>query len=232
MALSQVAQQWPTATVYGNYNSKGCSENSGDGLATVVKMWTTPQVHDVTMRGSGQKPCSKAGDACLARDAAQWPTPCADVTGGDNKTETQHNRGVKLTTKAENLPTPRAEHDSGRHRGQEDTLHSAVKAWPTPASRDWKDDRSNITDNARPLNEEACRFIHPDPMTLMDGGESSPLDPILHQPSRKLNPRFVEWLMGIPTGWTASGSAATELCQIQQPEPLSLSTGECTQTAE
>jgi hypothetical protein len=28
--------------------------------------------------------------------------------------------------------TPRAEFDSGKHRGQTDTLHSAAKLWPTP----------------------------------------------------------------------------------------------------
>ena len=33
---------WPTPTVCGNYNRKGASANSGDGLATAVKAWPTP----------------------------------------------------------------------------------------------------------------------------------------------------------------------------------------------
>lgn len=33
---------WPTPTVDGNYNRKGASANSGDGLATAVMMWPTP----------------------------------------------------------------------------------------------------------------------------------------------------------------------------------------------
>lgn len=33
---------WPTPTVCGNYNRKGASATSGDGLATAVKMWPTP----------------------------------------------------------------------------------------------------------------------------------------------------------------------------------------------
>jgi hypothetical protein len=33
---------WPTPTVCGNYNRKGASKSSGDGLATAVKMWPTP----------------------------------------------------------------------------------------------------------------------------------------------------------------------------------------------
>jgi DNA (cytosine-5)-methyltransferase 1 len=33
---------WPTPTVCGNYNRKGASQASGDGLATAVKKWPTP----------------------------------------------------------------------------------------------------------------------------------------------------------------------------------------------
>jgi len=34
---------WPTPSVCGNYNRKGLSPTSGDGLATKVKMYPTPQ---------------------------------------------------------------------------------------------------------------------------------------------------------------------------------------------
>jgi DNA (cytosine-5)-methyltransferase 1 len=37
---------WPTPTVCGNYNRKGASAQSGDGLATAVKTWPTPTVND------------------------------------------------------------------------------------------------------------------------------------------------------------------------------------------
>jgi hypothetical protein len=33
---------WPTPTVCGNYNRKGASATSGDGLATAVSRWPTP----------------------------------------------------------------------------------------------------------------------------------------------------------------------------------------------
>ena len=33
---------WPTPNVCGNYNRKGASETSGDGLATAVNIWPTP----------------------------------------------------------------------------------------------------------------------------------------------------------------------------------------------
>jgi hypothetical protein len=37
---------WPTPTVCGNYNRKGVSKSSGDGLATAVRMWRTPNASD------------------------------------------------------------------------------------------------------------------------------------------------------------------------------------------
>lgn len=37
---------WPTMTVHGNYNRKGLSKTSGDGLATAVKQWRTPNASD------------------------------------------------------------------------------------------------------------------------------------------------------------------------------------------
>jgi hypothetical protein len=56
----------------------------GTPLPAQAAQWTTPQAHDVRMRGSGQVPTSKAGNACLARDAAQWPTPARRDYKGEN----------------------------------------------------------------------------------------------------------------------------------------------------
>lgn len=46
---------WPTPTVNGNYNRKGLSKTSGDGLATVVRRLTllpTPTANDAKNNGS------------------------------------------------------------------------------------------------------------------------------------------------------------------------------------
>jgi hypothetical protein len=43
---------WPTITVCGNYNRKGASKHSGDGLATAVKQWPTPTVQDAKNNGA------------------------------------------------------------------------------------------------------------------------------------------------------------------------------------
>ena len=45
-AVDHAEKMWPTPTVDGNYNRKGLSKTSGDGLATAVKMWPTPDTQN------------------------------------------------------------------------------------------------------------------------------------------------------------------------------------------
>ena len=107
-------------------------------------------------------------------------------------------------SRPESWATPRAEHDSGRHRGQPDTLHSQMKAWATP--------HANCSTGAGQAPEKQRA---PNLQT---------------QASGKLNPRWVETLMGLPVGWTMPSCAqpvttvqtncacsATESSQQQQP---------------
>lgn len=92
---------WPTPTVCGNYNRKGASKTSGDGLATAVKnaMWPTPTASMMPCEGTVRL-CRQRwleGDATLeeasavaGRDVrksqgkvpAMWPTPTANGHGG------------------------------------------------------------------------------------------------------------------------------------------------------
>jgi hypothetical protein len=51
---------WPTPTVCGNYNRKGASANSGDGLATAVKAFPTPKARD--WKDTGTVPPSRVAD--------------------------------------------------------------------------------------------------------------------------------------------------------------------------
>ena len=44
--LAQAVKLWPTPTVCGNYNRKGASASSGDGLATAVLKCATPTARD------------------------------------------------------------------------------------------------------------------------------------------------------------------------------------------
>jgi hypothetical protein len=54
-------QNWPTVTVNGNYNRKGVSKTSGDGLATVVRNWATPAAHEARLGYQDRSDPTKKG---------------------------------------------------------------------------------------------------------------------------------------------------------------------------
>ena len=93
-----VLQNVPTPTVAGNYNQKGASANSGDGLATWARMWPTPRASEPgrTTEGYGR------GLAELVegkqQKAKMWPTPNAsDATKWSNQSlEERKEKGQQL----------------------------------------------------------------------------------------------------------------------------------------
>jgi len=58
MPLGVAVRMWPTPTVKGNYNKKGLSPKSGDGLATAVKKFPTPRSSPI-MAARCRKPRGK-----------------------------------------------------------------------------------------------------------------------------------------------------------------------------
>jgi hypothetical protein len=117
-------------------------------------------------------------------------------------------------------PTPRTEgFDAGAHNGKPDSLHSAVKLWPTPTSRDYKDGTAESLKNTPP-NSLLGRVVHlfPTPEATdnrdrrhlgsasvqkrIAKGKQIHLSQMVSQHSGSLNPNWVEWLMGYPTGHT------------------------------
>ena len=65
--------------------------------------------------------------------------------------------------------------------------------WPTPAAAD-SERVSETYVRGNPTLLGASLQV---PTTSPSGDESS-------EPTRRLNPRFVEWLMGVPIGWVSS----------------------------
>jgi DNA-cytosine methyltransferase len=78
---------WPTPTSCGNYNHKGASENSGDGLETAVKKFPTPTVQDYKHRGPNS---NQQGLADMVR---LWATPTAN-DAKNSLTDSQVGRGT------------------------------------------------------------------------------------------------------------------------------------------
>jgi hypothetical protein len=78
--LSLAVKMWPTPTVFGNYNRKGLSKTSGDGLATAVKMWPTPTASD--WKGPNLSGGESASCHGLSTSVAMLNNPQVNAVGG------------------------------------------------------------------------------------------------------------------------------------------------------
>lgn len=101
----------------------------------------------------------------------------------------------------------------GRTQSGGGDLQAAAQKWATPTARDHKDgaDPSEVVPTNGLLGRQAPRVT----------GQMSPSTSGL-----RLNPRFVEWLMGFPDEWTVCEHSATPSSQLKQPSPSPSSCGE------
>ena len=168
----------------------------------------------------------------LSDQARMWMTPTLD--GGTNTAEQVQAKGktdngkrqISLEGQTMHWPTPQARdvkspdmegsgnYDRKMENGWTIDLNSAAANWPTPAARDWESgevSEETLNRNARPLSEIASHFSLPAPPTSTHGGKSPSTS------TRRLNPDFVDWLMGLPPGWTDYGrlETASYLCKVR-----------------
>src|SRR6185437_810563 len=141
------------------------------------------------------------GDLAEAGYDAEWTCLRAADAGAPQRRERHGNNGfgVPLGVAVRLWPTPRAEHDSGRHRGQPDTLHSAIKAVsarPTPKARDYRSASGNEYRNSLDLNVAA--LLYPTPTANRWNGLQSHGRNVV---TGALNPDWVTQLQGFPDGW-------------------------------
>jgi hypothetical protein len=161
----------------------------------------------------------------LAGAVKQWATPRAGKTTDENP-ETWAARQAKGDVAT--MP-----------------LTAQVKAWATPKASDPQHSGPNMRDSAGnyALPAQAVRENWLTPKVPSGGGQATREtqggglrkleDQTEARQTGKLNPRWVETLMGLPVGWvmpscaspvtiepTSCDSSATELCQPQQSELL------------
>jgi hypothetical protein len=179
--LSQV----PTPTVRGNYNRKGASPNSGDGLATWAKMWPTPNASDVQRGSQDPEKRKQGGHQVKLSDAVKakmWPTPTASEYKHTDCTSERNRRTPSLSAQVNTGPNVTVNRDAVLNLclsfPQLVFDPSTPAVWATPTVQDSANNAgpSQMTRNSLPLNAQV-------------GGA--------------LNPTWVEWLMGWPLGWTA-----------------------------
>jgi hypothetical protein len=190
-------------------------------------VWPTPNaVTDHQLNGgAGTDPKVRAaqGRQIMLQDVVKvWPTPRTITGGAESATRKQElgraaSGGGDLQAASQAWPTPSAnDHKGSAAPGQRrrQLSEATEQAWPTPASTmtagedlraTWMPGSKPVRDDGKTLQNAltTCSQIwdrsRPDRPTLTDGDGSSTRD----QTSRpRLNPQFVEWLMGVPVGWT------------------------------
>jgi len=95
----------------------------------------------------------------------------------------------------------------GSHRDRVDTLPRAVFAgmWPTPTTSRGGQDTAALA-RGKSLNLAAAATLLPTPTASRRSGLQSHGSNVI---LGSLNPNWVEWLQGLPIGWTASGPSET-----------------------
>ena len=93
---------WPTPTVCGNYNRKGASASSGDGLATAVMKWPTPQASDNRPRGTQASTARRIaiGKQVGLEAMVKWTTPTAHNAKETNAPSESDRNTARLAAQA------------------------------------------------------------------------------------------------------------------------------------
>ena len=156
-------------------------------------------------RVTSGKGCSSSrtwNTPALESQANLWQTPATDSfrsRGGDRKDEPGLDQQARMfpTPAARDYRTPNLNPDQHTDQLQNFVEH---QTWPTPTEstatlEDMEQSRYAGNGGKRPAYS---RCSPPDPPTPA-GQESSETAPTSR---RRLNPRFVEWLMGFIPGWT------------------------------
>lgn len=148
------------------------------------------------------------------------PTPVAGPFGSNT---TMRRRGETVRSRIMNWPTPTVSDSANRRnstaRQGGDTLVDAVTKWPTPTKADSRNTRNSTAKRNRippsgihagdTLVDAVTKWPTP---TVRDSRNRGPSEAQRNSPALnhvatggvggKLNPMWVEWIMGWPLGWT------------------------------
>ena len=213
---SSSSPDWPTSTVDDASGRTHCYTNGDHDKRTLclpgkALEWPTAAAAD----GVRESETYGGGNRTLLGATKEWQTPSTGLFKYRRQVR-QTERGEELLpAQAENWPTPKAQNSNApaEHGEGGAELQTKVMQWATPTSRDWKDgaDPSPNAPTDCLLGRQAPRsgidgpiFFTEDPTLLQQYIISPPEAGRNADLRRRLNPFFVEYLLGLPIGWTAS----------------------------
>ena len=227
--LVGAAGNWTTPTADDRNQRNTSYAQGGTSLSLQAGNWPTPNAFDALMEGQLRKSDRKHGQNAAERGtmhqlslhhASTQPPPCRQAVAdphsqpGEAGTErTGRTTGAISGRRCAGTDLAAARASDGAKGGPHQvgsksdlTLPSAAWRWGTPAARETGGATSN-TEKAQTksrLRDQASLF----PSLLEE--ETTPDGSTSSSDGRTLNPRFQEWLMGLPPGWINSGSVEME----------------------
>lgn len=219
--LGKLARNWPSPR---SEYSEACGNHPGaaDSLNAVTKNWGTPRV---TTNGGIPCPESTGKGSRLEDQAGLWQTPASDSfrsRGGDRKDEMGLDQAARLWT------TPQAHDVTERGAGQVPTAKAGnaclardARTWPGARDAKGENGEEHLVNGTGRLHLDQLpnlvKFLYspPAPEPSINGPASSPDGPGSRRRSKKrLNPRFVELLMGWPVGWVHPGPMNSDVQEM------------------
>ena len=174
--------------------------------------WQTPTVTNISQRSEAAKTKRKKFRESIGRNT---------VPPGNLAEQVSENWATPSTMNNQNYP------ETNMEKRNSPSLGSQASIWGTPNQRDYKDTVTSLPPSVREKGKPGTRgktlgmsvashLSHLDPGTKNNGEELSQSDQTSLQrwKNLRLNPRFVEWLMGWQIGsteLTGLESSETEL---------------------
>lgn len=199
---------WPTARASDEKGPDPLTRRpeADDDLPTRAARWPSPRTSDTNGPG-----LHGDGGPDLRTVAAQWPTPEAGQFGTADV-----NRLLERRTKYQEKY---GNNGFGLTLGQTVAVMEARGMWPTPAGSEPRQGYQRRPEgmaseqNQQSLTTVAVDFQSSPQAPPTNAGQTS-------SPERRtLNPLFVEWLMGWPTGLSGFDTAGTASCRSPLPSP-------------
>lgn len=178
---------WPTTTAQDSVGSgsaaypKTPTHSPGVTLSDAAKAFSDSAKPTPRVGGHGQSGNHQGAMDALEPAAIQWRTPSVPHGGGRTQMPEKRLEGGHTLNLDEQV--------LGFHRDRQVNGQASIEAsgrlWMTPGA-----EPSGSTSKTTGRSLEKATHLTSQARTVMGG-------------TARLNPRFVEWLMGLPIGWTA-----------------------------
>jgi hypothetical protein len=207
-----------------------------EGLPLFSGRWPTSGL----MRSGECFPASNWEPVTSESESLSWATPVA----GNCKGEASNNRDLCASAKMWNTPTACEDEGTGISSRGTPKLKGQAKQWQTPIATDstgsphYTDGTLRLTGQVKPWPTPTAidaekTYDDRGSLGTVSHGHLAQRDPGSVSPGNygQLNPRFVQWLMGFPEGWTQIEENVCELWATQCRLQLQLWLGESLRSA-